>query len=521
LTKQLTLQDYLGIAKRRKLLLIIPPLVLAVVGFALTFVLKPKYTSSTLVLVEGQKVATTLVAPAVTEDLNERLLTMKQQILSRSRLEPIMQKFGLYKDDLNKRPMEDLIDEMRSNIQVDTIHGAKEGSTTGFYISFTADNPKLAQDVCAEITSLFMEENLKQREETAVGTTDFLASQLADSKRNLDEQDAKLAAFERKYMGQLPGEQTVNVAMLNNLRTQLDGVTQALNRAQQDKLYTESLLAQQTAAMRSTQGSPDSLPAKQVDDQLKTLKQNLVTLEAKYTPQHPDVIKTKEMIANLEKSQQESAAEEKKQPAPASKPEKQEVTLTPEMQHLRDNIHALEVTIREKSPEQARLQQEIRQYEGRLELTPAVEEQYKQLTRDYQTAQQLYDDLLKKKSESEMSSDLEKRQEGEQFRIVDPANLPEKPSFPDKLMFLGGGFAAGLGLGAALAFLFELSQKAVHGESDIEFYLKLPVIVSVPVIAAEQENSPSSRRGRWLRRKHATDDVVDEELETQAVGGGR
>ena len=521
MTKQLTLQDYLGIAKRRKWLLVIPPIVFGLVAYSVTFLLNPKYTSTTLVLVEGQKVATNLVQPAVTEDLNERLLTMKEQILSRSRLEPVMKKFGLYSGELNKRPMEDLIDQMRSNIQVDVIHGAKEGSTTGFYISFTADNAKMAQDICAEITSFFMEENLKRREERAIGTTDFLASQLADSKRSLDEQDAKLAAFERKYIGQLPGEQAVNMNMLTSIRSQLDSVTQVLNRAQQDKLYAESLLAQQGATMQPIQGTPDSLPAKEVDNQLTTLKQNLVALGARYTPQHPDVIKTKEMIANLEKSQQESAAQEKKQPTPSSNPERQKIASTPENQRLRDNLHVLEVTIREKSLEQTRLQQEIRQYEGRLELTPAIEEQYKQLTRDYQTAQGMYDELLKKKSESEMSTDLERRQQGEQFRVVDPANLPEKPSYPDKMKFSGAGLCLGLALGGSLAFLIELSQKAIRNELDIEFYLKLPVIVSVPIIAAEEENSPSSGRGRWLRRKHETDVLANEELKPQAVGGAR
>jgi polysaccharide chain length determinant protein (PEP-CTERM system associated) len=509
LTKQLTLQDYLGIARRRKWLLIIPPVVFAVAAFLVSSSLKPKYTSTTLVLVEGQKVATTLVQPAVTEDLNERLLTMKQQILSRSRLEPVMQKFGLYKDELNKSPLEDLIDQMRANIQVDVIRGAKEGSTTGFYISFTADNPKTAQDVCSEITSLFMQENLKHREESAIGTTDFLSSQLADSKRNLDEQDAKLAAFERKYMGQLPGEQALNMNMLNSLRTQLDSVTQALNRAQQDKLYVESLLGQETATLQAAQAAPDGMQTTQVEDQLKRLRESLISLESRYTPEHPDVIKTKQMIATLEKSLHDSPAPERKDAtAKAAKPES---VSSPNVQRLRDNVHILETTIREKSAEQARLQQEIKQYEGRLELTPAVEEQYKQLTRDYQTAQGLHDELLRKKSESEMSTDLERRQQGEQFRVVDPANLPEKPSFPNKMQFGGAGFGLGLCIGIGLALLIELSQKAIRGESDIEFYLKLPVIVSIPVLPPA-----SSLAASWRRRKQHTGSLIAEN-----VGEGR
>jgi polysaccharide chain length determinant protein (PEP-CTERM system associated) len=495
LTKQLTFQDYLSVARRRKWLLIVPPIVCTLAGFAACFFLKPKYTSTTLVLVEGPRVATTLVKPAVTEDLNERLLAMEQQILSRSRLEPVMQRFGLYKDELNKTSTEDLIDRMRANVQVDVIHGVKEGSTPGFNISFTAANPKMAQDICAEITSLFMQENLKEREESAVGTTDFLASQLADSKRSLDEQDAKLADFERKHMGQLPGEQNLNMDMLNSLRSQLDSVTQSLYGAQQDRLYIENLLNQETAATQ------DSLPTTQVESQIKLLREKLIDLEAHYTPQHPDVLKTKQMIATLEKSLQDNASTDKKA-SPAPKMVNEEGLASPNIQHLRDGLHVLQTTLREKSTEQARLQQAIKQYESRLELSPSVKEEYKKLTRDYQTAQNLYADLLKKKSESEMSTDLERRQQGEQFRVVDLASLPDKPSFPNKLQFAGGGFAVGLCLGIGLALLMELSQKAIRGESDIEFYLRLPVIVGIPVIVPDKAAMNSQRRRGLLRRRH-------------------
>jgi len=335
-----------------------------------------------------------------------------------------------------------------------------------------------------------MQENLKQREESAVGTTDFLASQLADSKRNLDEQDAKLADFERKYMGQLPGEQNLNMDMLNSLRTQLDSVNQALNRAQQDKLYVESLLAQDSG----------SVPKTQMETQIEALKEKLVDLEARYTPQHPDVIKTKQMIATLEKSLQDNPSPEQAD-LPVSDTAKPDTLSSPNLQHLRDNRHVLETTIREKSAEQARLRQEIKQYEGRLELTPAVKEQYKQLTRDYQTAQGLYDELLKKKSESAMSTDLERRQQGEQFRVVDPANFPEKPSFPKKIQFVGGGLGFGLFLGVGLALLIELSQKAIRGESDIEFYLKLPVLVSIPTVVPDEDAVNSHRRNRLGKKQ--------------------
>lgn len=529
MTKQLTLQDYLRIARRRKWLLIIPPVACGVLSLAISFFLSPRYTSQTLVLVEGQKVSDMLVKPAVAEDLNQRLSTMKEQILSRSRLEPIMQKFGLYKDEVKKVPMEDLIDEMRSKILVSPIHGAND-STPGFYISFTADNPKLAQDVCAEITSLFMEENLKLREERAVGTTDFLTSQLEESKRNLDEQEAKLAAFQRKYADQSPGQEQVNMNMLSTLKTQLDGTTEELNRAQQDKLYTESLLAQQTSALTALQtrqtGSAgnDVISTSEADAQLAKLKEDLTLLETRYTPEHPDVIKTKQAIAQLEKKIEANNAQLK-----ASSQDKQDKqgnsgtaepvgaaqVNSPAIQRLRDNLHVLNETIQMKSVEQTKLQAQIRDYERRIELSPQMEEEYKKLTRDHQTAQEFYDDLMKKKSMSEMSTDLERRQEGEQFRIVDPANLPEKPSFPSKPLFGGGGFTLGLLLAGGLAMLLEISRQAIQTEADVQHYLKLPVIVSIPVLTTPQENETSS----WLRRRQQAESMEKELVEEKSLVG--
>ena len=521
MTKQLTIRDYLTIARRRKWFLIIPPFVFAALALAASFPLRSKYTSQTLVLVEGQKIAENLVKPAVTEDLNERLLTMKEQILSRSRLEPVMQKFGLYKDQMNKTPMEDLIDRMRSNIQVNPIRGEKEGTTTGFFISFTADNPKQAQDVCVEITSLFMEENLKLREERAVGTTEFFVNQLEQSKRKLDEQDAKLAAFERKYLGQLPGEAPINMNMLATLRTQLDGVTEALSRAQQDRMYLESLLAEDAARSQAQQAS-DGGSVSQEDDQLKKLRENLVDLESRYTPDYPDVIRSKQMIASLEKSLADSAAQQKKD-APVLSKTAQIGQRSPQNQQLRNNIHVLEETIREKSAEQSRLQQAIGQYQGRIELTPAINEQYKQLNRDYQTAQSLYDDLLRKKMQSEMSTDLERREQGEQFRIVDAANLPERPTFPNRLQFAGGGAAFGLCLGAGLVLLLELTSQSIGSESDVEFYLKLPVLVSIPELTGKEEsgNRNLTEKGSWLWRKPEADDAASEKYEKEHKIEGR
>src|SRR5580698_9390889 len=241
--RALTLQDYTTILKRRWWIIAIPAIILPIVGYAMTFLVQPQYLSQTLVLVEQQKVPENYVKAVVTEDLSGRLATMREQILSRSRLQPIIERFNLFAN--SKMSMDDRIDQTRKNIDIKPIQSdlARTGGLPGFFISFKAGDARTAQLVCGEITSLFVSENLSDRAASAAGTTDFLKGQLADAKAKLDEQDAKLRQFQQTYMGKLPGAEASNINMMSTLNTQLDAATQALARMEQDKQYVESQLA--------------------------------------------------------------------------------------------------------------------------------------------------------------------------------------------------------------------------------------------------------------------------------------
>jgi polysaccharide chain length determinant protein (PEP-CTERM system associated) len=502
--RELTIDDYLAILRRRRWPILIPALLGPLVAFSVSLGLHSQYTSGTLVLVEQQKVPESYVRSVVTDALNQRLATMQEQILSRTRLQPIIEKFGLYKQDAGRVPMEDLVDRLRKAIKISAVQAMvgtrSEAGLPGFTISFTADDPRLAQQICGEITSMFMEENLRVREQRAEGTTQFLTKQLEEAKRKLDQQDARLAAFKQRYLGQLPGQEQTNMNLLMGLNTQLEAVTQLLNRTQQDKTYMESLLAQQVAAWQASQtpnNNPDALEA-----QLTTLQSQLVTLEARYTPDHPDVIKAKNDIAQLKKKIDETAAAAKNKPA-------EEVHTTkliepPQIQQLRNQIHVAEQTLREKSQEQERLHEQIKTYQARVQLSPVVEEQYKEVTRDYQTALDFYNELLAKKTQSEMATDLERRQQGEQFRVMDPPNLPEKASFPNRPLFAAGGLGGGLALGFSLALLLEMRDKSLRNERDVEFYLQLPTLARVPSIG--EENGKKARF--WKRGQSAPEQIV-------------
>src|SRR5256885_5571825 len=331
---------------------------------------------------------------------------------------------------------------------------------------------------------MLLAENLKARSQVAQGTTEFLSRQLDEAKKNLNDQDSKMATFKRQYMGQLPGDADNNLKILMGLNSQLDANTQTINRAQQDRSYTESLLAQQLAAWRSTQNSTNP---QTLEQQLAVLQSQLVTLQARYTDDHPDVVKAKKDVAELKRklAEMNSAAAQ----TTNTDMDKEGVAEPPEIRQLRVQIHQYDAAITDATREQKRLQNQIGLFQGRVALSPNVEEQYKALNRDYDTAQKIYADLLAKKSQSEMQTDMELRQQGEQMRLLNPADLPQTPSFPNRLLFAGGGFGAGLILGLGLALWLELRDKSIRTEQDLVAVLGLPMLVSVPWIGARSAES--------------------------------
>lgn len=489
--RQLTWADYVSILRRRWWMVAIPTVVVPVIAYSASLWIPNRYTSKTSVLVEQQKVPDAFVKPVVAEELNQRLATMQEQILSRTRLQPIMERFSLYKKDVGKASTEELLDRMRKSLSVSAVKadfGDRTGGLPGFYISFTADDPKVAQQICGEITSMFVNENLRVREQHAQGTTEFLRGQVEAAKRNLDEQDSKLAAFKSKYINQLPGDEQTNLAMLNALNGRLDAVNQAIAQAQQQKTYLDGMLARQVAELKSTHveggiGAPVDLEKKRND-----LQAQLLDLQTKYTDDHPDVIKTKSLLAQLDKKIAAAAAAGNDGSSSAATKdlasEPREITQTRLAIRQNDEI------IKTKMQQQDQVQKEIRVFQGRVSASPLVEEQFKVLTRDYQSAQSFYEDLLKKQRESEMATDLERKQQGEQFRVLDPPSLPEKPTFPNRLNFALGGLAGGLCLGGGIVFLLELKDQSFRTEPDVVAMLKLPVLVSIPRIeSADTEHS--------------------------------
>jgi polysaccharide chain length determinant protein (PEP-CTERM system associated) len=493
--RALTLQDYTTILKRRWWIIAIPAIIFPIIGFGITFLVQPEYISQTLVLVEQQKVPESYVKAVVSEDLSGRLASMKEQILSRSRLQPIIERFNLFAN--SKLSMDDRIDLTRKNIGIAPIQSeiARTNGLPGFFISFKASDPRTAQLVCGEIQSLFVSENLSDRAASAAGTTDFLKGQLADAKAKLDEQDEKLRKFQQTYVGKLPGAEASNINMLTTLNTQLDAATQAIARLEQNRTYVESMasLQQQNQASQLSEHGGATPEGRQVE--LQQLIAQEADLTSRYTEDYPDVVSVRRKISELRDKIAKAPAPVAEKTAAASTPKPADSIAALQ---VRTQLRAMEQEITMKKRDQASIQAQLHLYQERIASSPEVEEEYKSITRDNQTAQTFYDELLNKIQTATMAANLEKRQQGEQFRVMDEPNLPESPSSPKRPVFVAGGLAAGLFLGLLIVGTLEYLDTAVRTERDIWAFTKLPTL---GVIAFNGEHEPAVSRRRWLRRK--------------------
>ncbi len=493
---QIATEDAKRVLRRYWWILTITVMTGGTIAMSVATVLPKKYTSQTLILVQQPSVPSDIVKPVVTEDLNHRLASMQGQILSRTRLEPIIDKFGLYPEVRGKVHIEDLVERLRASIGVTplaSMPGTQNQSLPGFYVSVTFNNPQLGQQICTEITSMFMEQNAHALEQQAARTTSFLSQQLDEAKTKLDAQDAKLAQFKRQYLGSLPEEEQTNLSLLMGMNSQLEANTQALSRAQQDKVFNESLFNQQQANLEASQKQPGNNP-ETLEQQLNALQDQLTMLQTRYTPEYPDVIKLKNSIEEVKKR----LAEEPKTKPSGSGNTQTSRSEPPQMQQLRAKLRQDELNIADLIKRQAQIQDRIGVLQARVQASPVVEQQLKEMTRNHQSALDFYNELLKKFNNSAMASDLQHQQEGEQFRVLDPPSLPDKPSFPNKLTFLGGGIGAGFALGVGILALIVISDTSIYTERDVELCLKLPVLGLIPDLGVDisaGESTPRAEHG--------------------------
>lgn len=441
-----------------------------------------RYQSDTLILVVPQRVPESYVRSTVTTRIEDRLHSISQQILSRTRLERVIQDFDLYADRRRRRDlMEDIVENMRKEIGVEIVKG------DAFRVSFTGEDPRVVMKVTERLASFFIDESLRDREVLAEGTNRFLESQLEDARRKLAANEERLADYRRQHDGQLPTQVESNLQMLHNVQMQLQALLDAGNRDRDRKYIVERLL--DDGAAFEAAATPAPLPADGRQDgttagQLAQARRGLEALLTRLTPQHPDVIRQQRAVAQLEQRLETEASTVPVTPARPLTPI--EAARLTRYQDAKVELDQLDRELRTKANEEKRLRALIANYQARVAAAPMRESELAELMRDYDTLQQTYRTLLTKKQDSQISANLERRQIGEQFRILDPARLPEKPVSPQRLLWYGGGLLAALAAGLLLAGLFEYFDRGLRSETDVLLALAIPVIAAIPEVPVQR-----------------------------------
>jgi polysaccharide chain length determinant protein (PEP-CTERM system associated) len=487
--KQYTPEILLSILWRRKWLILVPALVIAITASAVTRQLPNLYQADATILVVPQRVPESYVHGTVSASIDERLMTISQQILSRSRLERVIQDFNLYPERRQAGElMEDIVDRMRGQIGFAVVRN------DAFNVSFTSEDPRTAMKVTEKLASLFIDENLRDRESLAEGTNRFLDSQLYEARRRLIENERKLETYRRAHDGELPNQVEANLEGMHNTGMQLQALSETINRDRDRRLVVQRTINDVNAA--EAIAAPPAPPAGDgaagtVADELRNAEATLRAMQLRLKPSHPDIAILKRQIAQLQKRVE---AEESAQPV-------SDETITPgegirrnRLNESKAELANLDQQIAAKVEEEKRLRDIMADYQRKIQTAPTRETELADLTRDYETFGQVYRELLTKKADSNITANLERRQIGEQFRVLDAPRLPERPSSPNRPKLYLMGIAAALGIGLGLAALVEYFDRSMRSEEDVRAALNLLVLATVPVMRVAQV----SKRRRQL-----------------------
>jgi len=505
-SNQLNLEHYLGIVRRRHLHFLIPLLLGWALVWGASWVLAPRYQSSTLILVEQPTMPKDYVTPNVSDDLQQRLQSITQQILSRTRLLHIIEQFNLYASVHSQRSPDEKVDLMRKDIDIDLVRDTRSDQITAFNVSYSARDPRSAQQITGELTNLFINENLEVRQQQSENTTKFLESQLESARNSLGEQEERIRQFKAQHVGEMPAQLATNLQILNGLQAQLQNEEDALNTAKQQHVYLQTLLDQNRAVRGSSKmsdGTPVGLPT--LDAELDKLKAQLADLSSRYTERHPDVRKLKEQIAETEKMRDQVLESLKRNAAMTQTDGSETKTDLGDVDpaqaglllQLEGQLKSNQAEISNREHSIAALKAKIDDYQTRLNQEPVREQQLADLTRGYDQSKANYDELLKKKNESAMATSMELLQQGERFRILDPPSFPLKPAFPNRLKFCGIGLGAGMALGVVVAGIFEMMDDRVYSEKELKELLPVAVISEIPVIM-NPAMELSEKKIRWF-----------------------
>jgi len=496
------MDQIVAVAGRRHWWVSITTCAVALVAAIGSFLLPNRYKSEATILVQQQQIPERYVVPNSTTDLDQALRAMTHDVLSRPRLLEILFRLNLYPKERKRLSPEQLVELMRSHISIQALEAQSQGQRTAnaFTISYVGADPNTVQQVTNQLTTLFISEDLASQERRDTTTTNFLQGQLAVAHQDLAKKEQRLRDFKMANLGELPEQREGNLQILSGLQEQLRNTTNALARANQQRTYLESLIAQYqnlTVVSASSADAANATPIDTARTQLIRLQAQRTSLLAKYSRQHPDVEKiegeiaeTKALIAQMQ--EQKASGSNADSSSDSGGTTAVDTTVAQLKSQLKEN--QLEISNDTALVEQLRRQ--ISEYQHRLNLTPVREQQLTDILRDYELAKKNYDDLYTKRAQSALATDLQKNKQGEQFRLIEPANLPSKSYSPNRLSIALGGIVIGAALGMALAFLAESRDTSLHSEKQLHERFDFPLATAIPRFSNTHDLERSSLLSR-------------------------
>ena len=509
------LDRLLAIWSRRKWLAIVAFATPLTVGLSFAAFIPRIYRATATVLVDGQQLPEKFVAPTVTSALETRLQTISQEVLSRSRLEELIQRFGLYHELRKQVSSEEVIERMRSDIKLE-LKGVdskgQRGVTVAFKLSYVGSSPQTVALVTNTLASFYINENLKVRERQAAGTAEFLRVQLEDTRKRLDDQERRVSAFKRRYLGELPQQMDANLATLERLNMQLRLNADGQRRAQERQTFLKAQLDElallkaqlDELALSDAPTAPPPQVADSFDVRLEQLRLELFELRGRYLDTHPDVIQKKAVIAQLmrnvetapDKGAPSPGGSEVPSAPPKSAPERERIAARainalPAKQALAEAETELKVL----KTEDSQLRAAIATYQQRVEKIPQREQEFTELARDYASTRDLYQTLLQRHEEAVIAENMEQRQKGEQFRVIEPAIAPTHPA-AHRVRLVMMTLVLAVGLSAAAVIFAEQVDRSFHTIDELRAHSGAPLLVNIPRTVTDED----ARRRRWRFR---------------------
>ena len=500
------IQTYWAMIVRRKWLVICSILACVVVAGVLCKVLPKTYRSSTLILIENQKIPDDIVKGIGGASIEERLTMIQQQVMSRTLLSQTIEEFKLYQGQVERTGLESTIEAMRRAIKVETVgtSGARGKSVETVTISFSYENPMTAMQVTAKLASLFIEENLKVREQLVTGVSDFLERELHDAQKALEAQEQTISQYKAKHIGLLPEQLESNLRALDRLQSDLNA-TDELIHSLTDKVSLAEKFIKEYEAGGTTDGASGTTATGHTGmdplvGRLRDLERNLTTLlAAEYKETYPDIVETNQEIKSVKKqlaAKYGDSAEGKDGEAVK--------TFDPYLRELMKQRNELRVEVSSVKDRRQRLAEHIKEFEQRVEQTPSREQDVMILMRDYENMQKNYQALLDKRLNAHVAENLEKRQKGEQFRVLDPANLPQTLDKPDRLLIMALGLLGGCGLGLGLAIGLDRVNPTFKRREEVETLPGIRVLAAIPNFHYRYQQLSQKAKNALIREVHTS-----------------